>query len=107
MSGPILTASVSLFIFLMVQAAALIWALSKLTTTLEFVRKSVQDLETTMGKYGDTFYRKEDAAQQVHVRDKQSDELWKTINGLRDRLHEVEGKASRASIVLKEHFKEV
>lgn len=79
-TGAYVGALVAIFIFLATNLGVLIWFMSKVTTTLEFLQEEIKNLCDRMAGHDADKYTKEDAARDLSIRDQQIEAIWKKID---------------------------
>lgn len=84
-----LTISITgLVIVVLAHLCSTVWWMSKITTTLELLTKSVENINTVIARHEATYFTKEEAAREfTHVK-QQTDALWKRVDKIQDKTHE-------------------
>lgn len=72
----------TIIVFAIVHTAGLIWWMSKITTTLDTVVKSLEQGQKVLAMHEATYARKEDVSREIGALDKKADKAHERIDSL-------------------------
>lgn len=73
-------ALITIFIFMLTHLIGSIWWASQITTTLDFMKESVDIMTKAIIKHESTYYSKEEAAKDFAYRDKEIEAIWRKLD---------------------------
>ena len=80
-------AMLGLSIVVVAHLCSTVWWMSKITTTLDILAKSVDEIKNIIARHEATYYTKEEAAKDFAHRDAKIDAAWSKLDKLIDENH--------------------
>lgn len=90
-----LVAIVGLIIVVIGHLCSTVWWMSKITTTLDILSKSVEGILAAIAKHEATYYSKEDAAKDFAYRDKEIEGMWERVDEIKVSLDNCKAGAKK------------